>query len=371
MTLAAFTPSAPLTLGVELELQIIARNTRDLSPRATQLLDLLAEQPFPGDAKPEMTQSMIEVSTDIHHSVASLHAQLCEIRDTLASAASTLGVRLAGGGTHPFQLWQERRIYPGARYEALANRYGYLARQFTVFGQHIHVGVESGDDAMYLTHALARYVPHFIALAASSPYCQGADTGFSSSRLNSVFAFPLSGHAPPILEWARFEHEFYEPMRAAGIVASMKDFYWDIRPKPEYGTVELRVCDTPLDVDHAAALAAYLQVLALRLLADRSDPPQERDYLCYTFNRFEACRFGFDGQYVDPRTLERRNLREDILDTLDRIADDARALDCSDALAGLARFAQGETLADWLRAQMHAPLPSHTLVDAATARFLT
>ncbi len=371
MSLAAFTPSTPLTLGVELELQIIERNTRDLSPRASQLLDLLAQQPFPGEAKPEMTQSMIEASTDVHRDVASLQAQLREIRDTLTSAASALGVRLAGGGTHPFQLWQERRIYPGERYEALANRYGYLARQFTVFGQHIHVGVESADDALYLTHALARYVPHFIALAASSPYCQGADTGFSSSRLNSVFAFPLSGHAPPILEWGRFEHEFYEPMRAAGIVASMKDFYWDIRPKPEYGTVELRVCDTPLDVDHAAALAAYLQALALCLLSDRRDPPQERDYLCYTFNRFEACRFGFEGEYINPRTLARKKLREDILDTLDALTGDARALDCAESLAALARFARGETLADWLRAQMHDPLPSHTLVDAATARFLT
>jgi glutamate---cysteine ligase / carboxylate-amine ligase len=124
-----------------------------------------------------------------------------------------------------------------------------------VFGQHIHVGCESGDDALFLLHSLNRYVPHFIALSASSPFFQGSDPPFNSARLNSVFAFSLGGRAPFLLRWVDFESEYFAKMETMGIVKSMKDFYWDIRPKPEYGTIELRACDTPLTVERAAALA--------------------------------------------------------------------------------------------------------------------
>ena len=147
---------------------------------------------------------------------------------------------------------------PTERFHYSRELYGYLAKQFTVFGQHVHIGVPSGDDALYLLHALSRYVPHFIALSASSPFLQGEDTGFESSRLNSVFAFPLSGRAPFVLTWERVQPLLRQDDEHRHR-ASMKDFYWDIRPKPEYGTIEMRVCDTPLTVDRAAALAGYVQ----------------------------------------------------------------------------------------------------------------
>ncbi|MGQ9724720.1 MAG: glutamate-cysteine ligase family protein, partial [Tepidimonas sp.] len=108
--------------------------------------------------------------------------------------------------------------------------------------------------------------PHFIALSASSPFFQGVDTLFDSARLNSVFAFPLSGRAPFVLWWGDFEQGYFRKMESTGVVKSIMDFYWDVRPKPEYGTIELRVCDTPLTVERAAALAGYLQALCRHLL---------------------------------------------------------------------------------------------------------
>ena len=123
-----------------------------------------------------------------------------------------------------------------------------------MFGQHVHIGVPNGDEALWLLHALSRYVPHFIALSASSPFVQGVDTGFHSARLNSVFAFPLSGRAPFVLSWDGFG-EFFKKMTSTGVVQSMKDFYWDIRPKPEYGTIELRVCPSRLWSSIASARA--------------------------------------------------------------------------------------------------------------------
>jgi carboxylate-amine ligase len=208
-----------------------------------------------------------------------------------------------------------------------------------VFGQHVHIGCASPDEALFLLHSLNRYVPHFIALSASSPFSQGVDTLFDSARLNSVFAFPLSGRAPFVLNWEEFANVYFTKMESTGVVKSMKDFYWDIRPKPEYGTIELRVCDTPLTVERAAGLACYLQALCRHLLERNEAMPEEDDYLVYTYNRFQACRFGLDGMMVNPKTREQISIREDILATLRHLGPHADALQSHAALEEIERTA--------------------------------
>ncbi|MGV3499752.1 MAG: YbdK family carboxylate-amine ligase, partial [Hydrogenophaga sp.] len=201
MPLETFKASDSLTMGLELELQLVNSYDHDLSSSANDLLDLLARKPFPGTVTPEMTQSMIEIATGIHTEHGPLLKQLQDIRDTLVTAGDRLNIELAGGGTHPFQRWFEQRIFSKPRFHQLSGLYGYLAKQFTVFGQHVHIGCSSPDEALFLLHSLNRYVPHFIALSASSPFSQGVDTLFDSARLTSVFAFPLSGRAPFVLSW--------------------------------------------------------------------------------------------------------------------------------------------------------------------------
>jgi len=339
MPLEAFGQSASLSMGVELELQLVNTFDYDLSSSADDLLHLLARKPFPGTLTPEMTQSMVEVATSVHTEYGPLLGQLRQMRDTLLQGCDRLNIALAGGGTHPFQRWFEQRIFAKPRFEQLSVLYGYLAKQFTVFGQHIHIGCASADEALYLLHALNRYVPHFIALSASSPFSQGVDTLFDSARLNSVFAFPLSGRAPFILNWEQFSQSYFTHMERTGVVKSMKDFYWDIRPKPEYGTIELRVCDTPLTVERAAALAGYLQALCRHLLMRTEPAPQESDYLVYTYNRFQACRFGLDGVIVKPHELEPISIREDVLATLRLLQTHAQELRCEPALDEIERTA--------------------------------
>jgi carboxylate-amine ligase len=211
------------------------------------------------------------------------------------------------------------------------------------------VGCPDGDAAVYLTHILSRYVPHFIALSASSPYQQGEDTAYQSSRLNTVSAFPLSGQIPFVHSWMAFL-EYFEKMRGYGVVESMKDFYWDIRPKPEYGTVEIRVFDTPLTVERAALLAAYVQSLARHILTDRPLPPSRDVYVLYNYNRFQACRYGLEGRIVDAYAGRHAILKEDILETLAAITPHAMELGNGQALARLrADVAAGRADADWLR----------------------
>jgi len=369
MPLPEFATSSPLTMGVELELQLVGLSDFDLAPASPDMLDLLNRKPFPGAVTPEITQSMIEVNSSVHTGYAPLVDELRLIRDTLLAAGDRLNVGLAGGGTHPFQQWSQRRIYEKPRFKEVSSLYGYLAKQFTVFGQHVHIGCGNGDRALFLLHALNRYIPHFIALSASSPFLQGSDTAFQSARLNSVFAFPLSGRAPFLLRWEDFERDYFKRMEDTGIVRSMKDFYWDLRPKPEYGTIELRVCDTPLTVEHAAALAAYLQALCSYLLEGNEAPPREDDYLVYNYNRFQACRFGLDGTIVLPQSHESVPLRDDILATLERIAPHAQRLGAGPALPQLARVAKEGGDAWQLRAVHEREGSVESLVNLALRRF--
>jgi carboxylate-amine ligase len=369
MPLEAFKSSAPLTMGVELELQLVSLSNLDLIDASPDMLELLNRRRFPGNVVPEITESMIEVSTDVQTNHGGLVAQLHEIRDALVVAGDRLNVGVCGGGTHPFQHWSDRKIFSKPRFKEVSLLYGYLAKQFTIFGQHIHIGCPSGDDALFLLHSLNRYVPHFIALSASSPFVQRKDTLFNSSRLNSVFAFPLSGRAPYALQWSEFQNGYFARMEHTGIVKSMKDFYWDIRPKPEFGTIELRVCDTPLTVDRAAALAGYMQALC-RCLLERSEPlPLEEDYLVYNYNRFQACRFGLDGTVVHPKTYEAISLREDILATLRRVQVHADAIGAGAALTHIYETTHQGSDANYLRLQYEERGSSEGMVDAAIGRF--
>ena len=345
-----FATSQALTFGVELELMVLDTHGYDLTRGADDLLARLAKVKLAGEVKPEITESMIELNSAVHQRYEDLLGELVHTRDAVVKAAGQLNLAVAGGGAHPFHRWSERRIAPGERFQRVSTLYGYLAKQFTVFGQHIHIGVASGDDAVRLTHGLARYIPHFIVLSASSPYSQGEDTSYETSRLHAISSFPLAGHMPPVPNWAEFGH-YFDEMAGYGIVKSMKDFYWDIRPKPEYGTVEIRICDTPLTVERAAQLAAYAQTLAADLLERRDEKlPLLPLYRVYGYNRFQACRFGLEAELVDAHSRSHVVLREDVSATLARIRPLAARMGNSVAIGALANaVANDQNDSRWLR----------------------
>ena len=344
-----FKSSAGFTMGVELELQILNSRDYNLARDARDLLELLGKTGHPGVVRPEITESMIEVNTSIHSTHYSMLQELRAIRDAVARAAQRLNLRVAGGGSHPFHQWGDRRIYPTERFKHILDLYGYLAKQFTIFGQHVHLGCVGGDEAVFLTHLLARYAPHFIALSASSPFQQGEDTSYQSSRLNTVAAFPLAGQMPYVLSWSEFV-EYFRKMRGYGIVESMKDFYWDIRPRHDYGTVEIRVFDTPLTVERAAALAAYVQALSRYLLTDEPHPPSREVYLLYSYNRFQACRYGLSGKLIDADTGRQVSIKDDVLETIALLEPHAARLGGGLALKELeVGVREGAVAAEWLR----------------------
>lgn len=318
MKLLPFKASEKITLGMELEFQIIDPMTYELISRAKDLIRNISASPYQKLIKPEMTQSMIEINSSIHHTPEEIYTEFLAMQSFLLNEAKKIGIYFSGGGAHPFQKWIIEKIFPMTRFKNLSHQYRYLSKYSTIFGQHVHVGCPSGEDALYLTHALARYVPQLIALSASSPFFQGVDTGFHSSRSNVFSAFPLSGVIPYLKNWQEFSDYFYK-MRKLKIVKTMKDFYWDIRPKPEFGTVEIRVCDCPLNIEKACAIAAYVQSLAAYLLQEKPLELKHDLYNLYSYNRFQACRYGFDGLFIDPYTSERCTIGEDILKTMQLI----------------------------------------------------
>ncbi len=314
-----------LTLGVELELQLINSRNQDLSASAKKIIRTVQKSHYKDNIKPEITQSMIELNSNVHYKPSALKKELHSLCYYLKHVADREKVSICGGGTHPFQDWKERKIFPTSRFRAVTKQYGYLAKRYTVFSMHVHVGCESTEKAIYLTHMLSRYAPHLIALSASSPFYNKVDTGFNSTRSNIAKAFPLSGHIPLVKNWDEFCRHYYK-MKNLGIIQSMKDFYWDIRPKPEFGTVEIRVCDMPLTLNKSIMLVAYIQTICSYLLNQFPFQLCDNLYEVYEYNRFQASRFGFDGIFIDPFTYKKSIIQNDILATIKTLRSHAKAL---------------------------------------------
>lgn len=335
MSALDFHPSKPLTLGVELEWQIIDPATGKLKSKSVDLLDAInnADGKLTEFYKPEFIRSMIELNSGIHENANDLLAELYELQQAIDPILKSLNLALAGGGTHPFESWTNRKIYPNQRYVKLHQTYGFLLKRVSVYGQHIHIGCDTPENMLYLNHALGRYVPHFIALSAASPYYLGIDTYFDCARLSMMSAFPTSGTIPFITEWQAFQ-DYFQQLCKFRLVNSMKDLYWDIRPKPEYGTVELRICDSPLTLKKAAALGAYAQALSAYLL-DKQPAIDHSIYIPYQYNRFAAMRYGLDAYILDIQTDTEKLLSEDILSSLAILKPYAKKLGSETLLATL------------------------------------
>jgi carboxylate-amine ligase len=327
-----FKESSNFSIGLELEFQIINPKSFSLISRANEVLDNIQGSLYQQQIKPELTQSMIEINSSVHHKVSDLYSELHKLYGFLLEQASALNISFCGGGVHPFHQWNTQDIYiKNKKLASFGRKYKFLAQQATVFGQHVHIGCNNAEDALYLIHALACFVPHFIAIAASSPFYLGTDTGFSSSRSTLFKAFPFSGVIPFFKNWNDFSKYFYK-MRDLGAVESLGDFLWDIRPQPSFGTVEIRVCDTPLTLNKAILITAYLQTLAFYLLEERPIEICPNLYFFYDYNYFQASRYGLHGDIIDVTSEKHCLIYQDILYTLKKVKKYAHQLQTEEFL---------------------------------------
>lgn len=338
--LGDFVPSEALTLGIVLELQVVNQHDHDLTPGAPDLLRLLSRQTLPGSLLPDADDCQVALSIAPCAGHAELLDRLRTMRDEVVRTADRLGLGVAGGGTHPFHDRRHRLSLRRPRLAPLSALYGELSRHLMVFGLQVHLGCADGGQALRLMQGLLPYVPHLVALSASSPFLLGHDSGFDSARLSGVSALPTTGAPPRLTRWADLQRHV-AGMAGTGVVHDMQDCLWDIRPRPTLGTLELRMMDAPLSIEKAAALAAVAQCLARWILReglpDEPEPaapaaPVDGDDLAYDLNRFQACRFGLDGMNVDPASGRTRVLRDDLDRLFTHIARHATALQADNAI---------------------------------------
>ena len=336
-----FAGSARPSLGVELELQVLDPATLALDGSAAAVLDAVPA-PYRRAIKPEFYDCCVEVATGVCRDVAAAGRGLQDKIEMAASAASRCGVLLGWGGAHPFSHWAERRIAPTPRYQELQRRYrGTLHRQLT-FGLHVHVGVPDGDAAVRACRRIGEHLPALLALSANSPFWCGRCTGLHSQRIEVMDASPSSGPPPRLGGWGDYSR-FVERLVSTGLIGSAKELWWDARPSPENGTVEVRICDMPPGPDAALTLAALIQCLVVELSGDRSDDPAE-DACASTvarLNRWRAARHGMAAEFVDARTGRLTPAADAVRRLVDRLHGVASGLHCEGRLARAVESAKG------------------------------
>ena len=317
-----FHPSATTTVGAELELMLLDPDSGDLAPGAIRLLKACAEEQIDG-VSAELMQSMIELKTGVCQNVADVREQLVPRLRRVRNIARSMGYQLAMSGTHPFHRPSNSAVTPSERYDRLVDRLAYLIHQRVVFGLHIHVGLPDGDMALGVMNQLVRYLPHLLALSASSPFWQGIDTGLASCRTALYRTLPHAGVPRYFPRWKNFR-SYFRVMRECAAIQSMKDIYWDIRPRPEFGTIELRVCDMPATLETTFALVAFVRSLAIASQRLLEEHPQlqrgdiRRNWIAVE-NKWLATRYGLEAIYIRTPAGKRRPLRQDLQELLNRL----------------------------------------------------
>jgi glutamate---cysteine ligase / carboxylate-amine ligase len=336
-----FTSSRRASLGVEWELELVDLETRQLASASDDLLAAISPDGEHPKAKHELLQSCVEVITGICQTVAQAREDLAHTVAEVTKAADERNLGVMCSGTHPITDWATQRITDNARYALLVERNQWMARQLQIFGVHVHVGVRAPDKAMPIVNGLLSYLPHFLALSASSPYWIGSDTGLASYRSKVFEALPTAGLPYQLSGWHEFE-KYMEALISSHAIESVREVWWDIRPHPGFGTVELRICDGLPTLDEIVCVAALAQCLVERFdrqLDHGYTLPEPRPWLVRE-NKWRAARYGLDAEIVVDNSGSVQPVTEAITDLVDDLLPIARRLDCERELESIPRLIQ-------------------------------
>jgi glutamate---cysteine ligase / carboxylate-amine ligase len=321
-----FLTSPQPTLGVEVEIHLTDRETGALTSAAADLLAELDPDRCGGEAraKHELFLSTLEVVTGVCATPSEARSDLARTLAAVREVADGMGVRPLGAGTHPFSCADDQEVSPDPRYHALVEEMQWTARRLLICGTHFHVGVPSGEHAVAAVNELLRHLPLLLILSASSPYFEGEDTGMASVRSKVFESLPTAGLPPELADWADFE-EFMETLVTSGVIRTVRDVWWDIRPHPDFGTVELRMCDASPTLREVTALAALAQCLVADVVqrfdaGELRSPPRP---WTVKENRWLAARHGVNADLIATDDGQRRPaevMLESLVERLEPIA---------------------------------------------------
>jgi carboxylate-amine ligase len=322
------------SLGVEEEFQLVGRESHALVSRIDEILgEVSDEAEHEGRVKPELLKSVVEVSTNVARTVGEAVEDLRGLRGRLRDAAAERDALIASAGTHPFSRYEHQEVSEQPRYQELVADMRWVAERELIFGLHVHVGLDSPDKAIACANAARTYLPELLALSANSPFWQARPTGIASTRTKVFEAFPRSGLPPAFSSWDEYEL-LVERAAKTNSFPDATYIWWDLRPHPRFGTVELRICDAQTRLGSVAALAALSQSLVATLAEEyeRNGPPPVQPVTLVDENKWRAARDGLAARLVDLEDDTERPAREAVLDLVERCAPAARRLGCADEL---------------------------------------
>jgi len=328
----------PYTLGVEEEYMLLDADSFDLVQHIDTVLAAVEGSDLADALRPELMQSVLEIATPVCRDIAEVEQQLRRLRGAVAQVATETGLRVGSAGTHPFSLFERQRITARDRYRALVDQLQYVARRELIFGMHIHVAIDDAEKAIGVVNGLLVHLPQLLALSASSPFWRGEPTGLHSTRQLVFAAFPRSGPPPRFRDYADYA-QVVGQLERTGCIPDYTQVWWDIRPHPRLGTVEVRICDAVTRVEDAIAIAAFCQSL-VKLYCERFERGEElRSYhrIVTSENKWLAARHGLEAPLMDLAT-GRRN-RVPVTQLVRRALRDAephaRELGCERELEGV------------------------------------
>lgn len=327
-----FTHNDKPTIGIELELQLVDANTFALS---NSIEDVLANMPAgrSQDVKHELMQSYLEINTGICHNVAEAMDDLRGKLEQLEKVTDALNLKLFWGATHPFSIWQDQRITVNDRYQRLVELMQDVARQLVTFGLHVHVGVDTGDKAVMVCDRMLRHLPLLLALSSNSPFWQGRCTGLHSSRMKVMEGLPTAGLPQQMRNYSEYVW-LINHLVDTGFINTIREIWWDIRPHHNFGTVEIRVCDMPANLNQVAALTALIHCLVTTINDQIEEGTYQLEYhpMMVQQNKWRATRFGGDARLVDTDTYQQQSVQEVTNHLVELLHPQAETLHCPDEL---------------------------------------
>ncbi|MGH2821098.1 MAG: glutamate--cysteine ligase, partial [Actinomycetota bacterium] len=319
------------TLGVEIEVEVVDEaGALATDTAATKILAKLGDEP---GFKHELLECTIEVITDVCPTVGEVRRDLGAKVERLIEVADDLGYRILCTGTHPFSSWTDQTVSPDPRYHRLIESCQWTARRLLIFGVHTHVGLRSGEEAIAVGNSVATFIPHFLALSSSSPYWQGRDTGLASTRSKIFESLPTAGLPYYMKNWGEFQR-FMRTLVGAGTIRSIREVWWDIRPHPGFGTLELRICDGIPSMDEICAITALSQALVVWLSGryQHGLPLPEHQAWTIRDNKWRASRYGLDAEIIRDEEGNLIKLRRSIGDLVEQLEPTAERLGCAEDL---------------------------------------
>jgi carboxylate-amine ligase len=323
------------TVGVEEELMIVDATSYELVNAIERLLeDTQAEDH--GDIKPELMESVLEIATKPCQTTTEAGEQLRLLRAQVRQTASQSGLTIGSAGTHPFAMWEDQRIVARPRYRDIISALRFVARQELIFGMHVHVGMDDADKAIHVANGMRVHVPVLLALSANSPFWRGDRTGLLSTRTPIFRQFPRVGMPPAYKDWEDYERNV-DFMVSSGVMEDYTYLWYDVRPHPNLGTVEIRCCDSQTRVEHTVALTALIQAMVKELAEHYDDGSALADYPWQMLdeNKWLAARHGLEGEIVDLPSSDRVATKALTRRLLDRLTPYAQDLGSEDAFEGV------------------------------------